>query len=327
MGLFLALIMLAVKCDSKTCKLQNYNLLDLTVSGLSSGAYFAVQFHVAHSRIVNASAIFAGGPFYCAESNLEYATQKCMATTLPMDTQTLIAFTHTQASLGLIDSPQNMSGDRVYLFSGKDDTVVSPSVMHSLQSYYLAFVDANNLVADYNVPAEHCMPTLDYGEDCSTLASPYLGKCNFDAAGAAFKYIYPQLNLERSAPIDANLFSFDQTPFFSSSSASIGDLGYIYVPMSCQSGQTPCHLHVSFHGCEQNIELVGSAYAQHSGYNAWAEKNNIIVLYPYVKVSTVYPYNPKGCWDWWSYTGMDYGVQTGVQMRFVRDIIASLGMH
>lgn len=32
----------------------------VTVSGLSSGAYFAVQFHIAYSSIVNGSAVFAG---------------------------------------------------------------------------------------------------------------------------------------------------------------------------------------------------------------------------------------------------------------------------
>ena len=35
----------------------------LTVSGLSSGAYFAVQFHIAHSSIVNGSAIFVSFTF------------------------------------------------------------------------------------------------------------------------------------------------------------------------------------------------------------------------------------------------------------------------
>ena len=321
------LCLLLAIVQSKKEGLQKYNIQDVTVSGLSSGAYFAVQFHVAHSRLVNGSAIFAGGPWYCAESNLETATQKCMATNLGKpDTQTLVALTYTDSSLGLIDSPSNMEGSRVYLFSGKDDSVVESSVVHSLQSYYTAFVSPNNLVADFNVAAEHCMPTVNFGEDCSTLASPYLGKCGFDGAGAAFKYMYPQLDLERSEPVSANLFSFDQTSYFSSSVASIGDVGYIYVPTNCQSGQTPCHLHVSFHGCEQNLELVGNVYAEHAGYNYWAEKNDIIVLYPYVKVGKVYPYNPKGCWDWWAYTGLDYGVQSGVQMRFVRAMLEAMGV-
>lgn len=311
---------------SKKSKLPSYNIIDVSVSGLSSGAYFAVQFHVSHSSIVNGSAVFAGGPFYCAESNLNYATNKCMSTVLGgPETETLIALTNTDYGLGLIDDPAQMYNDRVYLFSGKDDTVVESTVVHALQSYYMSFVKSGNVAADYNVNAEHCIPTLDYGESCSTLASPYIGNCNFDGAGQALKFLYPKLSLERSDPVDGNLQPFDQTPYFSSSTASIGDTGYIYVPDSCKTG-APCHLHVSFHGCEQNLDLIGPEYAKHAGFNSWAEKNNMIILYPYVKVSSVYPFNPKGCWDWWSYTGVDYGVKTGVQVKFVRDIIASLGV-
>lgn len=37
-----------------------YSVSDVTVSGLSSGAFMAVQMHVAYSSVVNGSAIFAG---------------------------------------------------------------------------------------------------------------------------------------------------------------------------------------------------------------------------------------------------------------------------
>src|SRR5919112_3925315 len=50
--------------------LQVYNKLDrssITVSGLSSGAFFAHQFHVAYSSLVKGAGIVAGGPYACAE--------------------------------------------------------------------------------------------------------------------------------------------------------------------------------------------------------------------------------------------------------------------
>jgi poly(3-hydroxybutyrate) depolymerase len=31
--------------------------------------------------------------------------------------------------------------------------------------------------------------------------------------------------------------------------------------------------------------------------------------------------NPKGCWDWWGYTGSDYHTRNGVQVRAVRAMI------
>jgi poly(3-hydroxybutyrate) depolymerase len=38
----------------------------VSVSGVSSGAFFAHKFHVAHSARVMGAAIFAGGPYLCA---------------------------------------------------------------------------------------------------------------------------------------------------------------------------------------------------------------------------------------------------------------------
>ena len=43
-------------------------------------------------------------------------------------------------------------------------------------------------------------------------------------------------------------------------------------------------------------EAVGNIYAMHAGYNAVAEVNNIIVLYPQAAKSLIA--NPEGCWDW-----------------------------
>ena len=71
-------------------------------------------------------------------------------------------------------------------------------------------------------------------------------------------------------------------------------LSLFYISFHCTQKQTTCRLHISFHGCEQNIELIGDAYAAHAGFNEWAETNNIIVLYPYAKVSSSRPTNPNG---------------------------------
>ena len=293
----------------------------LTVSGLSSGAYMAVQMHVSHSAHINGSAIFAGGPFYCAESNLLYAEHKCMDTSMGLpEISTLISLTTTDAALGYIDDPINLKHSRVYLFSGKDDTVVDPRVVKSLQSYYMAFIsNPSNIMSDFNVAAEHCMPTANYGEECVTLGSPYIGKCDFDGAGKALKHIYGDLKAPTGPAIASNLYAFDQTPFYVDDHLnSLGDTGYIYIPTACgaRGSTASCRVHMSFHGCEQNLELIGPEYAKHSGYNEWAEANNIVVIYPYAKVSQSVPYNPKGCWDWWAYSGVDYGVKTGVQIKF-----------
>ncbi len=323
-----------------TISLKPMKLEDLTVSGLSSGAYMAVQMHVSHSRAINGSAIFAGGPFYCAESNLEYAEHKCMDNELGYpETEKLVELTRADATSALVDDPDiHMKNDKIYLFSGKDDTVVKQTVAQSLRSYYEAFTASSNIIAEFNVEAEHCIPTLDEGVPCATLESPYIGLCHFDGAGHALHTLYQNSRQGFTFPEkearaaltrqqESNLFAFDQTPYYLQDGlSSLSDVGYIYIPSPCQDGKATCRLHVSFHGCEQNLDKIGNEYALHAGFNALAEANNIVVLYPYAKVSNLVPYNPKGCWDWWAYTGVYYGTKKGVQVEFVRKIIDRLGI-
>ena len=52
---------------------------DVTVSGISSGGYMAVQFQVAYSGSVRGAGVLAGGPYHCAEGSLRRALGNCMA--------------------------------------------------------------------------------------------------------------------------------------------------------------------------------------------------------------------------------------------------------
>lgn len=56
----------------------NVDLLETSVSGLSSGAYMAGQFHVAYSGTVGGAGVIAGGPYDCAEGQLSVALNRCM---------------------------------------------------------------------------------------------------------------------------------------------------------------------------------------------------------------------------------------------------------
>src|SRR5262252_7503756 len=56
---------------------QGADLSQTSVSGVSSGGYMAVQFHVAHSATVIGAGVLAGGPYYCAEGALWSATNGC----------------------------------------------------------------------------------------------------------------------------------------------------------------------------------------------------------------------------------------------------------
>jgi hypothetical protein len=193
----------------------------------------------------------------------------------------------------LIDRVSNLHDDRVYIFSGKEDSVVNPIVVQTLESYYKYFTQPHNIVGDYALSAEHCFPTLNYGEECTTLSSPYIGKCGFDGAKAAFKTLFESL-APAGVALSKNLFKFSQVPYWPDSFSSLADVGYLYVPTDCQSASIVCHLHISLHGCEQTQDLIGNEYVTKIGMNEWAETNRVIVLYPYAARSDAAPVNPNG---------------------------------
>jgi hypothetical protein len=327
---FLTLVLATVSFAS-VMKLSALNIVGApTLSGLSAGGFMAVQMHVAHSATFNASSVFAAGPYFCAESSLSYAEEKCMYYLMGgPDTDKLITFTNNQAALKTIDDPANLKDDKIFIYSGTKDSVVNPKVVHALEDYYNAFVDKANIVTNFNLPSQHCIPTLNYGEPCEKLKSPYLGDCAYDGAGVALQQMLGTLTKAGTA-VSANLRQFDQTDFYSGNGKDIclDTTGYIYIPSACADGSVACRLHVSFHGCSQAQADIGTDFAVHAGFNSWAESNNIVVVYPYAVANQALS-NPNACWDWWGYTDASkqdptYVLQSGVQIKFAKDIVDTL---
>src|SRR5687768_7001962 len=54
--------------SNRLAPIGNIDRSAITVSGLSSGGFFAHQFHVGFSSVVNGVGIIAGGPFGCVEN-------------------------------------------------------------------------------------------------------------------------------------------------------------------------------------------------------------------------------------------------------------------
>jgi hypothetical protein len=74
----------------------------VTVAGISSGGFMAVQLQVAYSQQIFGAAIFAGGPYYCAQGSVVSALGYCESGNgIPL--QTLIDYTNAQATAGKID--------------------------------------------------------------------------------------------------------------------------------------------------------------------------------------------------------------------------------
>eukprot|EP00058_Branchiostoma_floridae_P023991 XP_002609481.1 hypothetical protein BRAFLDRAFT_127005 [Branchiostoma floridae] len=94
----------------------------VSVSGLSAGACFATQYHVAHSAEVVGLGFIAGAPYWCAQGNLNTALGACMSSPAGITVSTLVSKTNSEPD---IDDPSNMRGDRVWLFGGTRDTTVN----------------------------------------------------------------------------------------------------------------------------------------------------------------------------------------------------------
>jgi hypothetical protein len=343
----------------------------VTVSGISSGAFFAHQFHVAYSSLVKGAGIVAGGPYGCADQEDSITT--------PLGNPFIVAFvprrvvvslavcTHfgrsdfKQAGWGFpdkpdasdlrkaairahaegkIDDPGNLADSRVWLFHGDKDVGVPKSTMQELRSFYeLMGVPAANIETMEGPDARHGMPIKARpaeasGTHCMLPDPSYLVRCDYGAAELLLRHLYPGGSSASASP-PGRIVGFDQTEFFDEreKSTSLHESGYLYVPSACENGSASgakCRLHVAFHGCEQSVEKIHELFFRDAGYNAWADANHVIVLYPQATAwlrladPSQISGNPKGCWDWWGYSGDDYLSRKGKQMRAVREMIGRM---
>lgn len=302
----------------------------ITASGVSSGGYMAVQFHVAHSGVVTGVGVLAAGPYYCAQGSVFTAYFNCMTpgrwTQLP-DIAVLKLQTDSVARGGLIDSPGELANARVWLFSGTNDRMVDRSVVEALRAYYAVFkVPAERIVLVKDKPAGHAMVTESAGGACAITAPPFINDCDYDAAGALLQHLLGPL-APPAEKESGRIIRFDQRPFAGgvAHSISLADSGYAYVPRACEAVQ--CRVHVAFHGCRQSVAAIGERFVREAGFNRWADTNRIVVLYPQTIARNgwgasggrwSYVFNPRGCWDWWGYTGAQYHTQRGPQVRAVK---------
>ncbi|WP_243652546.1 PHB depolymerase family esterase [Novosphingobium sp. PhB165] len=305
----------------------------VTVSGLSSGGFMAAQFSVIHSATVSGVGIVAGGPYGCGLAGITVVTA-CMTGT-PSGAGARIAAQMNEMS-GAIDPLVHVKDQRVYLFHGAADSVVGKGALDALRDFYVDVgVPAANLQYLQNFPAEHAFLSLTAPHNCGILGTPFVNRCGADATATGMpRYDQPGAILTKLvggdlAPPATALSSapqaFAQSPYLSALSA-MATTGYVYIPKPCRETGANCRIHVVFHGCGQAAAYTGNAVYAQLGYNAWADTNRIVVLYPQVEKSPLSG-NPMGCWDWWGYTGpfaTRYGPQTSSVQAMI-DRLAETG--
>lgn len=337
-----------------------------SVSGLSSGAFMAVQLHLAHSSSFVGAGVIAGGPYRCAETFRDaaiFAGDACALTALyiamapltpavapkPLE---LAAAACDVAKAGKIDPLTNLKNDRIYIFTGTQDRVLSPIAVRGTRKFYEALgVREENIRFVDNIPAGHSIITSN-PEDLPLGANqpPYLNYGGEDFGGRmqshdVLKHIYPDLQ-PPAEQLSGQLLRFDQRPFVDGDFAqsSMNPYGYVYVPGSVLHGGKARAVHIALHGCKQGCGYVTATYGRPdtqsqppygnrfittTGYNSIADSNDIIVLYPQAIGSDLGAQNPEGCWDWWGYTDAgsaqpDYYTQNAIQIRAIHRMLAQL---
>ena len=295
-----------------------------SVSGLSSGAFMAVQYGVAFSSSVAGIGVIAGGPYNCAFVNFG-GILTCMSGS-PSGAASWAA-AQGFASFGQIDPPAGLAKMKVYVFGGTQDQVVRPAAVAATRDFFAAAgVAGSNLAFVKTVPAGHAFIAPAFGNPCAANAAPFIGHCTvqgrvYDQPRALLTHIYGPLK-PAAAALSATVAPFDQREF-GAASTGLDDVGFVYVPKACASAGA-CAVHVVFHGCQQGARVVGSDVYGSVGYSNWADSNKLIVLYPQVAASAAFPSNPQGCWDWFGYSGLNFQVRSGAQLSAVKAMVDRL---
>ena len=237
---------------------------------------------------------------------------------------------------GAIDSLEFVRRQKIYVFRGyNDDKVARPVTDAAAEFYrhYLGEANRGNLFYQTTIGAGHSLvvardPPRDDLNTCEKSEPPFIDQCGYDQAGIILQHIYGALNDRRHEPLTGTIKPFDQSAYTrpdAPAALSLGKTGYVYVPKECEEGKA-CRVHIALHGCKQGVDDIQQRFVDHTGYNAWADSNRLIVLYPQTVASRYWPSNPLACWDWWGYVNYDdsYVTKSGAQIRTIKAMLDAL---
>ncbi|MCA1468610.1 hypothetical protein I6F09_11975 [Bradyrhizobium sp. IC3195] len=318
-----------------------------SISGISSGAFMAVQFGTAWSSVIKGVGVVAGGPYWCAKADafdavtwywgpIRRATGACMkGPASDLNPKDFTAKADAKAAAGEIDPLSNVGRQKIYLFHGYNDAIVDKAATDAAADFYRHYLgDANrgNLFYQATLGAGHSFVVAKQGapglNECKANTAPFIDQCGYDQAGVILQHIYGRLNPPNAAQLAGSVKSFDQSIYTTPhlpDALSMGDTGYVFVPRDCEQG-SPCRVHVALHGCKQDVADIGRRFVDEAGYNEWADTNRLIILYPQTKTSPYWPSNPQACWDWWSYVNHQdsYVTKSGSQIKAIKAMLDAL---
>ena len=183
----------------------------ITVSGVSSGAYMAIQLQVAYSSVFSGAASVAGGTYWCAQGSPQKAQTDCMSSPQNINSQEQIARAQTLAQQNQIDPLTNLASKRFYLYASPRDQRVNAQNTTKLTEFLTAFTAAGNIRTVNSPAAAHGFLTVNQGGACDIEMPPYILACNYDMAGDILQTLYGKLAL-RAKPKPPKPAPKPQTP-------------------------------------------------------------------------------------------------------------------
>ena len=177
---------------------------------------------------------------------------------------------------------------------------------------------------------------------------PPINSCDYDLSGEILRWVLGPGNIRPRDPtaspvVPANLFTLNQTRFlppgWTPATALVDPTGFIYIPERCQSrgvaagggdpdGGEPrfsasCGIHVHYHPCGGSWRVVSLAYMLQNALPAYAEANDIVILFPQSAAGNGNPVG-GGCFDWYGATHPAFDTRDGVQINMVLAMIRGL---
>ncbi|MES3037049.1 MAG: prolyl oligopeptidase family serine peptidase [Bdellovibrionota bacterium] len=267
--IFLLSLALAITTNQATAAatLPALNVLpkEVSISGISSGGFMAVQMGVAYPEKFKGIGVFAGGIYDCSQGNAQTAQGMCMKSPKDINVQKIVAEVNSLFAEGKVGDPALIKNQKVFIYHGTKDKVILPEASLKLKEFYQAF--GVESVMSILTPSGHGFPSTEGKWGCGETQFPYMVNCGVDGAGDSLKLFYGKLE-EKVPAKDANLKAFNQSEF-GLGGGPLGNDGFVYIPESCQKEK--CRLHIALHGCLQSPMMVQKNFTALSGFNSWAE--------------------------------------------------------
>lgn len=303
----------------------NVDINAISISGVSSGGFMADLLYRKYPQAIMGVAIISGGPFNCA-STFWLPRGLAARTVCSTDISPVVFFGPPRTDLKIFTqqfSSPNVKGDMVFFYYSEIDPIVPMSVTSQLYNLYGSSIPLENIQYVNTIRSGHGMITDRYGESCGSSSVNGINNCGFDLAGEILVGLYGSLR----PPVESkkeSIVMFDQSQFCDKYEKNMCTFGAVYVPENCRNGSN-CKLHIALQGCFRAEEqLQNDAFINYSGFNEWAEANNIIVLYPQVINSS---YAITGCWDWWKNDDVQKSVHSTIISKMINIISGKKALH